>query len=204
MIDSYLTIKEPTQHKITRRKSRFIALLSSATSLADVEQQLNTVRRTFHDATHHCSAYRLWIDDVTVEASSDDGEPSGSAGLPMLHQLSGHDLLNVLAIVVRYYGGTKLGVGGLVRAYSDAVSEALESANIVTQVLLSVVTIRFPVEVNSGVMSTLHRYPAQVKALVYEEPVRLELELPPSHVDAFCAALIEATGARVEMEVSHD
>lgn len=202
MIDSYLTIRESTRHKITRKKSRFIALLSPVSSQLDVQQQLNAARKTYHDATHHCSAFRLLIDNITVEASSDDGEPSGSAGLPMLHQLAGKNLHNVLAIVVRYYGGTKLGVGGLVRAYSDAVSEALENASIMTQVLMSTITIRFPVEVNSRVMSTIHRYTAQVKALVYEEPVRVELELPPSQVDAFRAAMTEATGARVEMEES--
>jgi len=202
MIDSYLTIRESTRHKITRKKSRFIALLSPVSSQLDVQQQLNAARKTYHDATHHCSAFRLLIDNITVEASSDDGEPSGSAGLPMLHQLAGKNLHNVLAIVVRYYGGTKLGVGGLVRAYSDAVSEALENASIMTQVLMSTITIRFPVEVNSRVMSTIHCYTAQVKALVYEEPVRVELELPPSQVDAFRAAMTEATGARVEMEES--
>jgi putative IMPACT (imprinted ancient) family translation regulator len=120
----------------------------------------------------------------------------------MLQQLAGQDLCNVLAIVVRYYGGTNLGVGGLVRAYSDAVSEALEQAAIISRTLSDRITIRFPVEVNSSVMSTLHRFPAQIEALVYEEPVRIELSLPPSHVGALRAALTEATGARAEMEVA--
>ncbi|MBE0635519.1 YigZ family protein, partial [Candidatus Bipolaricaulota bacterium] len=162
MIDSYLTIRDSTLHKITRKKSRFIALLSPACSHEDVQQQLAAIRKTYHDATHHCSAFRLLIDDVVVEASSDDGEPSGSAGLPMLHQLAGKELCNVLAVVVRYYGGTNLGVGGLIRAYSDAISEALEQAAITTQRMMAHITIRFPVEVNSSVMSTVHRFSAPI------------------------------------------
>ncbi|MBE0635868.1 YigZ family protein [Candidatus Bipolaricaulota bacterium] len=202
MNDSYLTIEESILHKITRKKSRFIALLSAAASPDDVSEQLSKARKLYHDATHHCSAYRLLMDDALIEGSSDDGEPAGSAGMPMLHQLAGHDLCNVLAIVIRYYGGTNLGVGGLVRAYSDAVSEALEHVRIITQALLTHITIRFPVEVNSSVMSTLHRFPVQIEALMYEEPVRIECSLPPSQVNALRGALTEATGARVEMEVA--
>jgi uncharacterized YigZ family protein len=201
MIDSYLTIKDSIVHKITRKKSRFIGLLSPAFSQEDVQRQLDAIRKSYHDATHHCSAFRLLIDDVIVEASSDDGEPSGSAGLPMLHQLEGKDICNILAVVVRYYGGTNLGVGGLVRAYSDAVSEALDEMSIVTQTITSRITIRFPVEVNSIVMSTAHRFSAHIKSLLYEEPVRLEVTLPPSQVAQFRAALTEATGARTELEV---
>jgi putative IMPACT (imprinted ancient) family translation regulator len=120
----------------------------------------------------------------------------------MLHQLSGKELCNVLAVVVRYYGGTNLGVGGLVRAYSDAISEALEQAEITTQRMMAHITIRFPVEVNSGVMSTVHRFSAPIENIVYEEPVRMEITLPPSQVEAFRAAITEATGARMELEVT--
>lgn len=201
MIDSYLTIKDPTLHKITRKKSRFIALLSPALSQDDVQRRLDDVRKSYHDATHYCFAFRLLIDDTIIEASSDDGEPSGSAGHPILQQLVGKDLCNVLAIVVRYYGGTKLGVGGLMRAYSDAVSEALEQASVITRTLMAHITIRFPVEVNSSVMSIVHRFSARIESLVYEEPVRIEIKLPPSQVETFRAVLTEATGARIELEV---
>jgi len=202
MIDSYLTIKESTLHKITRKKSRFIALLSSAVSQEDVQRQLDAARKSYHDASHHCYAFRLLIDDVIVEASNDDGEPSGSAGLPIQQKLVSRNLCNVLAIVVRYFGGTKLGVGGLVRAYSDSVSEALEQAAIVTQKLMAHITIRFPIEVNSSVMSIIHRFSAHIESLLYEEPVQIEVTLPPSQVETFRAALTEATGARTELEVT--
>ena len=201
MIDSYLTINDSTLHKITRKKSRFIALLSPASSQDNVQRQIDDVRRSYHDATHHCYAFRLLLDDTIVEASNDDGEPSGSAGLPMMQQLASKELCNVLAVVIRYYGGTKLGVGGLVRAYSDVVSEALERATIVIRTLMAHISIRFPVEVNSSVMSIVHRFSAHIESLVYEEPVRIELMLPLSQVETFRAALMEATGARIKMEV---
>ncbi len=201
MIDSYLTLEDSTLHKITRKKSRFIALLSRTDSQEDVQRQLENIRRAYHDATHHCHAFRLLLDGAIFEVSNDDGEPSGSAGLPMMQQLASRDLCNVLAIVVRYFGGTKLGVGGLVRAYSDAVSEALERAPVITRALMTRITIRFPVEVNSNVMSTIHRFSAHIEGLVYEAPVRIEVTLPPSQVETFRATLTEATGDRTELEV---
>ena len=202
MIDSYLTIKDSSLHKITRTKSRFIALLSPAQSQDDVQQQLDDTRKTYHDASSYCYAFRLLLDDTIVEASHDDGEPSGSAGLPMMQQLASRNLFNVLAVVIRYFGGTKLGVGGLVRAYSDAVFEALERATIVSHDLTARITIRFPIEVNSSVMSIIHRFSARIETLLYEERVRIEVTLPPSQVETFRAALTEATGARTELEVA--
>jgi len=202
MIDSYLTISKSMNHKITRKKSRFIALLSPAVSEEDVDQQLQAVRKSYHDASHHCSAFRLLIQDVVVEASSDDGEPSGSAGVPILQQLASREVCNILAVVVRYYGGTNLGVGGLVRAYSDVVAEALEHIEIETRRIMARIAIRFPVEVNSSVMSTVHRHKAQIESLQYAEAARLDVTLPPSKVASFRAALTEATGARATLEVT--
>jgi uncharacterized YigZ family protein len=201
MIDSYLTIGDPIQHKITRKRSRFIALVTTAFSQDDAQRQLENIRKAYHDATHHCHAIRLLIDDGIVESSNDDGEPSGSAGAPILQQLAGRQLCNVLAVVVRYYGGTKLGVGGLVRAYSEAVSEAIDQATVITQALLTRVVIRFPVEVNSSVMSTIHRFPVTIEGLAYEGQARIEIAVPPSQLEALRAALTESTGARAELEV---
>ncbi len=204
MIDSYLTLVEPVQHKITRKKSRFLALVFPVRTPDAIDEKLRFARKTYHDATHHCSAYRLLVDDALVEGSNDDGEPSGSAGQPMLHQLAGRDLLNVLAVVVRYYGGTKLGVGGLVRAYADAVSEALDDVHIHEQLLLDRILIRCPAEVHSSVMSISHRFSAQIIELAFEGSVRVITALPPSRTEAYRAALIEGTGARACVEVLHD
>jgi len=201
MIDSYLTLGEPVSHKITRKKSRFLAILRPITAEDEVAQVLNDLRRRYHDAAHHCYAAR-WLDgNQVVETSHDDGEPSGSAGLPILQQLTGRDLTNVIAVVVRYFGGTKLGVGGLVRAYSDAVAEALDRTKIVHRTLEIRVAIRFPAEVNSAVMSIIHRFSASVESLAYDHPARVDVKLPPSRAAAFCAALTEGTGNRAKAVV---
>lgn len=124
------------------KRSRFLAVLRRAGTEAEARALVEELRRGFHDARHHCSAFVLGP-DRDVQRSSDDGEPSGTAGLPMLEALvlrrtGAHgehvtDLSDVSAVVVRWFGGTLLGAGGLVRAYSDAVSQALDDASLVTR-----------------------------------------------------------------------
>ncbi len=200
MIDAYRTVQEPSISRINRKKSRFIAILTPIASERDALHELERIRKQYHDASHHCYAFRILEDAEIVKASHDDGEPSGSAGLPILQQIERYELCNVLGVVVRYFGGVKLGVGGLVRAYSDAVSEALDQTKIVTRKVLSQHTLLFPTEVNSNVMSVLHRFEARIESVTYEEPAHIELALPPSRVDAFRIALREATGARATLE----
>jgi len=161
------------------------------------------LRKRFHDATHHCYAYRL-LDvptETVLEQSEDDGEPTGSAGAPILHTLQHAELLNVLCVVIRYFGGSKLGVGGLIRAYGDTAAEALEVSDVVRQEIRASITIRFPVEVNSGVMSTIHKFTVGVQSVSYEQGPSVAISLPPSQVDGFIAAITEATGARARLEV---
>ncbi|GGG56545.1 YigZ family protein [Kocuria dechangensis] len=126
------------------KRSRFLAVLRRAGTEAEARALVDELRRSFHDARHHCSAFVLGP-DRDVQRSSDDGEPSGTAGLPMLEALvlrrtgtddrgrDVADLSDVSAVVVRWFGGTLLGAGGLVRAYSDAVSQALDGARLVTR-----------------------------------------------------------------------
>ena len=96
------------------------------------------IKKKYYDAKHHCIAYRIIEEDRIIEKSSDDGEPSGTAGLPMLNVLKKQELSNIIAIVTRYFGGIKLGAGGLTRAYSQAVADALKEANIVEKHLIDV------------------------------------------------------------------
>jgi len=203
MIDSYRTLRESAQARITRKRSRFIAVLEPVGSGQDANEALARLKRKYHDATHHCYALRM-LDVHTgqiLERSEDDGEPSGSAGLPMLHVLRNAELVNVLAVVTRYFGGSKLGVGGLIRAYGDSTTEALAIGDIVCRDIRAQITIQFPVEVNSGVMSTIHRFAASVKSVSYEDVPVIVVTLPPSQLDAFATALAEASGARARLVV---
>ena len=201
MIDAFRTIDEPATARLSEKKSRFVAYVVPVASVEDIEEELARLRRRYHDATHHCTAYRILIGEEVVEASNDDGEPSGSAGLPILQQLQKADLVNLLAVVVRYYGGTKLGVGGLVRAYGGAAAEALASAPVIVQRIETVLSIAFPTEANSGLMGTIHRHSVKVLGIEYDAQARVRVSLPPSRVDAFCAAVKEATGDRATVEV---
>ncbi|HKS00558.1 MAG TPA: YigZ family protein [Arthrobacter sp.] len=138
------------RHEIEVKRSRFITVLRRADSEDDARALVSGLRREFHDAGHHCSAFVLGP-DRDIQRSSDDGEPSGTAGIPMLEALIRRetapgvtDLSDVSAVVVRYFGGILLGAGGLVRAYSDSVSTALELAPMVQRRRLRICAVRVP------------------------------------------------------------
>ncbi len=127
------TIKENVNAQISEKKSKFIADLIYVSSEEEAQANLEQIRKKYYDARHHCFAYRILEKDTILERASDDGEPSGTAGAPMLNLLSKNDLMNVLLVVTRYFGGILLGTGGLVRAYTEASQQAIKKASIVTQ-----------------------------------------------------------------------
>jgi len=200
MIDTYSTIKQLATARITRKKSRFIGLLHPASRKQETETILAQVKRNYHDATHHCSAYRLMGPSAPIIHADDAGEPAGSAGRPILQQLEAAELVNVLAVVVRYFGGTKLGVGGLIRAYADATKETIAAATVVERRRLVKAAIHFPPELISRVMGLIHRHPIEVKQVSYNKEARILVAVPPSLLARFCQELQEATGARARIE----
>lgn len=131
-MDSFVTIEEPIEAEIVEKKSRFIANLFPCGSIQEAEEQIKKSKKTYHDARHNCVAYRILEDERIVEKSNDDGEPSGTAGAPMLAILQKNNLVNILIIVTRYFGGTLLGTGGLVRAYSESLQQAIEKSKKIT------------------------------------------------------------------------
>ena len=120
----YKTISKNTQYELTEKKSKFIANLIYIENKDDAENKIKEYKKKFHDARHNCFAYRVLLENQIYEKSSDDGEPSGTAGSPMLNILQKSNLCNILVIVTRYFGGILLGTGGLVRAYSEALNGA--------------------------------------------------------------------------------
>ncbi len=131
---SFITIKENVSEEITEKKSKFIANLVKVRNKQEAEDVISKIKKNYHDARHNCVAYRVIEDDMIIEKSSDDGEPSGTAGGPMLNILQKNNLCNVLVIVTRYFGGILLGTGGLVRAYSEATTRAIENSERVEMV----------------------------------------------------------------------
>jgi len=125
------TIKEHIESEIVEKKSKFIANMYYVKSIEEAEKRIKESKKKYFDARHNCSSYRVIEDGKIIEKASDDGEPSGTAGGPMLNILQKNDLCNVVVIVTRYFGGILLGTGGLVRAYSDVTLQALSEAEMI-------------------------------------------------------------------------
>ena len=134
-MEEYITIQKDEVAEITEKKSKFIANLYYIQNVQDAEIKIKEIRKIYHDARHHCIAYRVLESGNLVEKASDDGEPSGTAGAPMLNILQKNNLCNVLVIVTRYFGGVLLGTGGLVRAYTEVTQKAIETASFVKSIL---------------------------------------------------------------------
>lgn len=124
----FITIKENVQAEIVEKKSKFIANLFYIENSQEAEKIIKETKKKYFDARHNCIAYRTIEEGQLIEKSSDDGEPSGTAGAPMLNILQKNNLVNVLVIVTRYFGGILLGTGGLVRAYSNSLLKAVENS----------------------------------------------------------------------------
>ena len=129
MNEFYTILKEETA-EIIEKRSRFIANIYNITNSEDAEKKIKEIKKKYQVARHNCIAYRVIENDRVIEKSSDDGEPSGTAGGPILKILQKSNLCNVLVVVTRYFGGVLLGTGGLVRAYSDATQEAIKKCKI--------------------------------------------------------------------------
>lgn len=132
--ENFLTIKENGSHELVIKKSKFICSLARTTSKEQAEDFIKETSKKFHDATHNTYAYTIGINDDQVKAS-DNGEPSGTAGVPELKALQLMKIKNTTAVVTRYFGGIKLGAGGLIRAYSNSVTEAVQAIGVVKRVL---------------------------------------------------------------------
>lgn len=130
MLTAYESIEKLTKQNTEIKKSLFIAQIAPVNSEEEAQDFILSVKKNMRDATHNCSAYRIGIKQI-AERSSDDGEPQGTAGHPMLHVLQANNLTNVVATVTRYFGGIKLGAGGLTRAYSSSLANALNDSKII-------------------------------------------------------------------------
>jgi len=152
--DTYRTISKASEGMYKEKGSKFISFAFPVRSELDVKEKLEEVRKSYHDARHHCYAYRLGFDKMTYRVN-DDGEPSGTAGKPIFGQFLSNDLTDILVIVVRYFGGTKLGVSGLIRAYKTATIEALNENSFVEKKVLDVYQVNFDYEQMNDVMKIL-------------------------------------------------
>ena len=180
------TIAAPVEHEIVIKRSRFIAHVEPVASVDEADAVIARIRKQAWDAGHNCTAMVTGLRGDQAR-SSDDGEPSGTAGMPMLEVLRRRELTDLVAVVTRYWGGTKLGAGGLVRAYSSAVSEALDLAALVRRASQTRVTLEVP-HADAGRYDNLlrewtARHGATLGDTIYEAAVTLELWVPADGLD---------------------
>lgn len=152
--DTYLSISSPSEGLFKDNGSRFIALAYPVESEDEVRDIVSSLRKEYHDARHHCYAYRIGLKG-DIWRASDDGEPSGSAGRPILGQIDSAGFSDILVVVVRYFGGIKLGIPGLIRAYKTSTSDALQQAQTITKVAGSWYRIQFGYDMMPAVMKTI-------------------------------------------------
>ncbi len=184
--------------EIERKRSRFIALLDPAESRSQVDSLLSGYREKYSDARHIIYAFRLGGYSREILGMTDAGEPKGTAGRPVMDVLAGRDLTNSLITVVRYFGGVKLGTGGLARAYGDAAREVIEAASLHPLVDMVCLRARVPYSLVDAVHRLFVEYGADVQKEVYDVAISVQIALPATQADAFCQAVRDISAATVE------
>ena len=199
--DEILSLAEPFEFEPDPIKgSRFLACLAPCGTEEEAKAFVASVRERFRDARHHCFAWRLGSGATAITRSSDDGEPSGSAGRPILMQLEGHEVTDVACVVVRWFGGVKLGVGGLVRAYGGAAGKALDRAPLVTRPITVELRLAYPWECSSAVQAVLHAHGLDAGQATFGAAVEQRLAVPVSQADQVASDLRERSAGRVAVE----
>ncbi|NJK97979.1 MAG: YigZ family protein [Bacteroidales bacterium] len=173
MADTYRTIDSPSNGLFKDRGSKFISFAIPATNEQEVKEHLERIKKEFFDARHHCYAYRLGPDKKTFRAF-DDGEPGNSAGKPILGQITAKDLTNILVVVVRYFGGTLLGVGGLVQAYKNASADAIANATVIEKEIQDFISITFDYPLQSKINHILKVLNIKISGSVFENNCTIE------------------------------
>lgn len=199
MVEELRTVYQGGVGEITEKKSRFIATVRLVESEEEALAILEAARKKYWDASHNCYAYVIGERGEKMRCS-DDGEPSGTAGKPMLDVLQGEGLTNILVIVTRYFGGTLLGTGGLVRAYSKAVQEGLACSRLITQKYGTRLLIRTDYNGIGKIQYLLAKDSVPVLDTRYTDQVETEVLLSKSEIGRLKANITESTGGRAEMQ----
>jgi uncharacterized YigZ family protein len=198
MSDTYRTIEEPARAEQTVEGSRFLAEAMPVADRRAATERIETIREREHKATHHCTAYRLGREGEDFRYD-DDGEPTGTAGPPLLRQIDARDLTNTLVVVTRYFGGTELGTGGLARAYGNAAAAALDRASFVERVVRTPVRVRFDYDDTAPAEQVLRQFDTEVQESTYTDVTTLTVGVRRSEVDAFVDAFTNALSNRGEL-----
>ncbi|CCB73115.1 MULTISPECIES: YigZ family protein [Streptomycetaceae] len=192
MQERYLTVARPGVHEVEISRSRFICSLAPVADEAEAQAFVRRVRAEHPTATHNCYAYVIGADG-SAQKASDDGEPGGTAGVPMLQMLVRREVRYVAAVVTRYYGGVKLGAGGLIRAYGGVVGEALDTLGTVTRHRFRLATVTVDHQRAGKLENDLRATGRLVREVDYAEAVTIEVALPEADVEPFRGWLADAS-----------
>ncbi len=182
--DKYMSIAAPAQGLFKDNGSRFIAFAYPVESIEEVKPLVDALKKEYHDARHHCFAYRIGHKGDAFRAN-DDGEPSGSAGRPILGQIDSAGLSDILVVVVRYFGGIKLGIPGLIRAYKTSTADALAAATVVEKTACQYFTVEFEYLQMNSVMKVLKDMGLPQQNQVFGEKCSIGTKVPLSQIDTF-------------------
>lgn len=195
---SYFTLARSSEGIYKEKGSKFLAFAFPVASEQDVRQHLDAIKRQYFDARHHCYAWALGP-ERQQHRISDDGEPNHSAGDPIFGQIRSRNLTDTLVVVVRYFGGVKLGVGGLIHAYRAAAEEALINNTVIEREIVSRVEVAFDFASTSEVMRLVKDFDLKIIAQHYDDSCRIDAEVSARHVAQFGAKvqLLSAMGVRI-------
>lgn len=202
MLDSYLNLVKGGEGEIVEKKSRFIGQIEPVTSEEEAYAFIERIKKKHYDARHNCFAFSIG-EDMPLLRFSDDGEPQGTAGKPILEVINGSGVHNICIVVTRYFGGTLLGTGGLVRAYTDASKEALKNCEIKLMQRIVPVDIKTNYTDMGKIQYILNTAEVNIASTDFAEDVTFKVELPAHMSNKILADITEATGARAVFDI-HD
>lgn len=200
MIEQYKTLFESTQPiEIKEKNSRFISQCFPVSTKEEAEETVKKLWKIHYDCTHICFAYLLGEGEIQTFRYSDDGEPSGTAGLPIYNEILRKELFNVLVTSVRYYGGIKLGTGGLTRTYGASARAALDSCEIKTVIIKKELVAEIPFDLTGIAMSYIGRFEGlEIESTTYTESgSSVNVRIPIASVEKFISEMVEKTGGKI-------
>ena len=195
--DTYKTISAAVDSCYTEKRSRFIAYAVPVRTVEEVKEQVDKFKKQYYDARHVCWAYMLGPERITFR-SNDDGEPSGTAGKPILGQINSLGLTDLLVVVVRYFGGIKLGTGGLIVAYKTAAAEVLSIANIEERTVDEVMTVQFEYPFMNGIMRIIKEDTPEVLSQSFDMNCEMTLRIRKSEADKLRNRLLKVDTAHIK------
>lgn len=201
MDEKYSSVLLHTTAQVKIEGSRFIADVFPSVNEDDAKQKLDSVRKKYFDATHHCFAYVIGVEKTSFRYS-DDGEPSGTAGIKIHSAIQSKNLSDILLVVTRYFGGTKLGVGGLGRAYFEAAEIGIGQATIIVKALIQEIQIAFPFADINPVMNIINSHKLKIESTSYtDEKSIINLHILPSQTISIRKLFVNATSGTVQISL---